>query len=453
MNRERALRLFATTALALTILACTAAPAFAKSYTMGPVDIEVLVQPDGDMFVTERRTYDFNGDFTFAYWELPLDGAEGRSVSIGVLGMAMDGAAHTFTDASDAWDTRPPGMYQVVDFGDELDARIFYRKSDTTSVIEITYIVEGGVLRWDDTAEIYWKFIGDRWDLPARDITVHVVLPDGVVRDEVRAWAHGPLTGLVTINDDATVDLTVDRLPAYEFLEGRILFPQAAVPGAVTIPGPRLQHILDEEGRWADEANKERARARVLLWGSGAVTLVLPLLALAWSIARFFRHGKEYEPEFQGEYFRELPAELSPAVVGSLMKMGQPGADELTATLMDLISRGIVHMAPVTEEKRGLFGMKQETSYQLTLIREKLSELSHHEGVLLNHLFGKTMQADSFTINDLAAAVKGAPHGVARCTTKPRREASSRRAGSPGWAGWSRWVWSPRSWPFCRYGS
>ena len=51
--------------------------------------------------------------------------------------------------------------------------------------------------------------------------------------------------------------MTVDRLPEYTFVEGRITFPQSALPEATQLSQQKLQEILDEEGRWADEANAE----------------------------------------------------------------------------------------------------------------------------------------------------------------------------------------------------
>jgi len=77
-------------AVALAWALAAAPPAFAQSYSMTRVDIEAVVQRDGSMLVTETRTFDFDGGFTFAYWELdksaPADA--GSDVTVTVIGMS-----------------------------------------------------------------------------------------------------------------------------------------------------------------------------------------------------------------------------------------------------------------------------------------------------------------------------------------------------------------------------
>jgi len=68
-------------ALALAgVLALGTSGAFAKSYEMTRVWIDAQVAPDGSMTVTEERTFDFTGDYTFAYWELDKGGSSGIEV-------------------------------------------------------------------------------------------------------------------------------------------------------------------------------------------------------------------------------------------------------------------------------------------------------------------------------------------------------------------------------------
>jgi len=48
----------------------------AKSYTIAPVNIRAEVRRDGSMLVEERRTFNFSGDFTFAYQYINKKGRE-----------------------------------------------------------------------------------------------------------------------------------------------------------------------------------------------------------------------------------------------------------------------------------------------------------------------------------------------------------------------------------------
>ncbi|MDY0341454.1 MAG: DUF2207 domain-containing protein, partial [Coriobacteriia bacterium] len=218
--------------------------AFAKSYEMTHVWIDAQVEPDGSMTVTEERTFDFSGEYTFAYWELDKGGSDGVEV-LSVTGPEGEYARSEYNDIDP---NRTPQTFTVVDHGSYYDVRPYFRAADTEHTITLQYRVLGAATRWQDTSELYWKFVGERWELPAGDIRVHIALPGGVAHDDVHAWAHGPLTGDVSINDDGTVDLVLDRLPVETFVEARVTFPDDALSGAQVLPENRLQAILDEEG-------------------------------------------------------------------------------------------------------------------------------------------------------------------------------------------------------------
>ena len=49
-----------------------ALPALAKSYHIAGADVEIVVEDDGSLLVTEYLTYDFDGSFTGAYRDIPL---------------------------------------------------------------------------------------------------------------------------------------------------------------------------------------------------------------------------------------------------------------------------------------------------------------------------------------------------------------------------------------------
>jgi hypothetical protein len=53
-----------------------AAPAAAKSFNLTNADVEIVVEPDGSVSVTEHITYDFDGSFTGAWRDIPLRAGE-----------------------------------------------------------------------------------------------------------------------------------------------------------------------------------------------------------------------------------------------------------------------------------------------------------------------------------------------------------------------------------------
>ena len=269
------------------------------------------------------------------------------------------------------------------------------------------YVAKGAAKRWSDTAELYWQFVGRDVAVESRDVSVTVHLPDGVTSDQVRAWAHGPLWGTVTIEPDASVVMKVDPLPAYTFVEGRILFPAAALSTAPASTTPKLDQVLAEEKQLADEANRSRfwARVKVGLWG--VLGVGVPLVALVLVIVLYLRYGREPKTQFNAQYLRDFPQpQLPPALAAFIWRMGSVGSDDVTATLLDLVNRKVIDLERVTVHEDKLFGPDETTTYKLTLHDERLEELLDYERQLCTFLFHEIADGDELILSELKDLAK-----------------------------------------------
>jgi uncharacterized membrane protein len=393
-------------ALAAVFAGVAAGPAAAKSYSITNVAIDATVQPNGDLHVHEARTLDFSGSFSFVYWDLSTKGSDGIDV-MGASGPAAGGAGVVPYQPTRDPGTRPPGTYFTVDSGGSVRVLLFFRVTDASAQFSIDYVARGAAKRWADTSELYWQFVGDQAGVPADHVRVTVHLPAGVTRDQVRAWAHGPLWGHVTIASDASVVMTVDPLPAATFVEGRILFPAAALSGAKPSATPRLAAVLAAEKKLADEANSARTRARVRVIAWGILGFGLPLVALILVIVLYLKYGREPKVQFRAQYLRDIPQpSLPPALVAFIWRMGRVGRDDATATLLDLVNRKVIDIQRVTVHKERLLGKDETISYQLTLHDERLGELLPYERHLVTFLFHEIAESPTLVLSELKDLAK-----------------------------------------------
>ena len=68
--------------------------------------------------------------------------------------------------------------------------------------------------------------------------------------------------------------------------------------------------------------------------------------------AVFWHYGREVKTGYDREYEQEPPTETEPALVPTLLRQGgEAGSFEFTATLFDLIRRGVFTATPVTTER------------------------------------------------------------------------------------------------------
>jgi uncharacterized membrane protein len=416
--------------LAAAFAGLAAGPAAAKDFSITAVNIDATVRPNGDLRVHESRTLDFSGDFSFVYWDLATKGSDGVDVTA-ASGPGVDGSGSIpYEPTQDPW-AKPPGTY-FVSGTEPVRVQLFFSVADKSAQFSVDYVARGAAKRWSDIAELYWQFVGDQAAVPADHVRVTVHLPAGVTRGQVRAWTHGPLWGNVAIEPDASVVMTVDPLPAETFVEGRILFPAAALAKAKPTAGARRAAVLAAEKTWADQANRDRfwVRVKVIAWS--VVGFGFPLVALVLVIVLYIKYGREPKPQFQAQYWRDIPQPpLSPALVGFIWRMGSVGRDDATATLLDLVNRKVIDIERVTVHKERLLGKDDTVTYKLTLHDERLEELLPYERQLVTFLFHEIAESPTLVLSELRELAKthraAFAKGYSTWTTMATKEGERRK--------------------------
>lgn len=367
---------------ALVALACAPTPALAKSYTMPEVNIDAEVMPNGDLHVVEKRHFSFDGSYSCVYWNFEssdVDKADRHgytvnSVKIAQYDSGQESSAKTqklnsvpFQSSwresggpgKDAWSYDKAGTSLYVFFSDA-------DYQDMT--VTIDYTVDEAAIAYEDVGEIYWKYVGSGWDADSENVTctIHTPVPIGTkvqAGDNLRAWGHGPLDGTVNIASDGTVVYKVDKISSGQYGEARVVFPVEWLTklsaSAKKNHGDELglDTILEEEQNWADVANAQRIGSLVFI----IAFIVISLALIVWAILMFLRHGRELKPEFQDEYWRDMPDKsLHPAVVGRCWRFDQESTDDLTATLMHLSALGAIAINKGTYQQKGIFGRQKD---------------------------------------------------------------------------------------------
>lgn len=324
-----------------------------RSYEIVKVDQQVTVEPSGTLEVVESRTFDFDGSFNGVYWKLPTgyNTNNGQDVKVEVesaTAQVRGSSAHAKLVLGQA----SQGGYTVEDSTSDNGAPIkkvtlYQGAADTKVVFTLTYRISGVVTNWQNTAELYWKYVSDGWEAASQNVTCTIYLPEAA--QSPRAWGHGPLDGSVKV-DKNKVTIFSPVVGGADFAEARVLFDKAAVPLApapaanISNPADKSEQIVAEEQAWADQANQKRALAQyvfVALAVSGVVVAIGArlLLSMRWRCWR-----KTHTPTFTDTYFRDVPREAEPAVLGALYFQNEARPQHLTSELMDLSQRRIVEL-------------------------------------------------------------------------------------------------------------
>jgi len=409
--------------------------AAAKDYYFPEVRIEIAVERDGSFVVDEYRTFAFQGEFSFAWIAIPLRAGPGgyrNEVSISEF---------------EVRDERGQALRTETGTGSgRFSAKWSFAARDERRTFHIRYRVRGGVTSYPEATELYWQAVGDEWDKPAGNVTVTVILPEAVEgAGDLLVWGHGPLAGRSEIVDRRTARFTSPRLASRQPFEIRVVWPAGLVAG---VPSDRhtLESIRREEEAFVRETierarrENERAearRARFLkaagVWGLWQIAG--PLLWLLFFFRSWSAVGKDHRFDDLPEYVRELPSDLPPALVQTLMREGRdvtPAA--FTATLFDLARRGYLTFEDRRTQKRTLFGSKDAVDTLMTLNRApgRDAGLRPFEQDVLGFLFDTAAGTGlapgaSLRLDELREFLKKKPHTFqswqARWTKAIRAEA------------------------------
>ncbi len=206
----------------------------------------------------------------------------------------------------------------------------------------LKYVLTDMVILHDDVAEFGWTIFSTEMQESIKDFKVFIHLPNN--QNELRAFAHGPLTGNITLQGKTGVLLEVNGLPAYQPVDTRIVFDTFIVPLATKKTNmSALDKILKYEGTMAKDANLQREAARKAMADKKRMSYIVTFGIILWVIGAilfaifyYLKFDKEYKSTFRGKYFRDFPSDLAPEIVGYLMHH-KIDANDLSASILNMI--------------------------------------------------------------------------------------------------------------------
>lgn len=304
-----------------------ATPAAAEEISSFAADVEI--NPDASLSITEEIQYDF-------------EGAERRGIfrNIPVSYETDTGNRRIFVEVSEVLQNGEPAQIKESREGGNLRIRIGDPDVTITGAhtYEITYNVRGALNFFDDeTAELYWDVVGDRWEVPIRSASANVFLAEGRDADTEditsRCFA-GPVgsnascENLSETTDPLGMTASTGNIQPGEAMTAVLNFPANLVkqPGALT-------------SWW---------------WWLQANPLVpLPLVAFIISFFVWYRWGKD--PEGRGVVVTqyEPPQNLKPVLVGALIDETVHTRD-ITAGIIYLAEQGFIEIERI--DKKWLLG-------------------------------------------------------------------------------------------------
>ena len=356
----------------------------AKSYSLPAADVAVQIQPDGSLLVQERITFDFSGDFSGAYRDIPLRAGE----SIDKVGVSEGGDEYIPGANTELGSFGVPGSFGVEQSSKLVRIVWHYRALDERRTFTIKYRFRGLAVAYDDVVDVNLRVWGDEWKASLGSLNARMQLPRAApLGPSYRvwgspAWVRGVVDRAPERSDPAGGERpgrAVRRVPRH--LSARACSRRPA--GAQVRSGNGLPKILADElaSQQAYEHDRERiddAKEPSLANAAHPAPARHRGRRSCSSAASGGSTGASGATGYDREYEQAPPTDTEPALVPSLVRQETaPGSNEFTATLFDLIRRGRYTSTPVTTERKVWGGLRHEDVADLQLAARRRERAAH----------------------------------------------------------------------------
>ena len=292
---------------------------------------------------------------------------------------------------------------------------------------KIQYTVKDAVIEYSDCAELYWQFVGENFEIDARNIKGTITLPEEAEnKEDVRVWGHTEdLNGEIYLTSKNKVEFTVNNFRSGRYVEVRIAAPKDIFETINIVDNTKsLQTIINEETVWANEANARREAREQERKVTCVVTAVIFLMINFIVIKRILKNKEKLsklekiEPTQKIEYYREIPDEAStPAEALYLLKgytatfSGEEFGRIFSATLLQLSLKKLIEFEPEAGNNK-IINIK-------LINKEKVQELEKKSEILIYEFLREALlQKEMITSKELLKYIKKNPTKITKLKEK-----------------------------------
>lgn len=285
--------------------------------------------------------------------------------------------------------------------------KIFCPTSSGTDhrTFRIRYTIPEAAERHADIGELYWYAVPKNVQFPIDSLIIQLTTPqDGADKNSNRIYGHSAAAGQMEIVDENHFRFVLSDLKENEPVEIRALFSASSLSAMPSDGTSQLELITAEEAQNIAAQNRVQ-RLTLLTWVLGGVALA----AMAGlCIYLYLCYDREYPLQQEYDYYRDLPEDIPPAQVAVLYHYKKLGANDITATIMDLARRGYLTVENAEEyvARYGLERKVRSDSFVLCATEKARDALSTHERFLLEWLMDQVGQDRVLFLDDLDTVVQ-----------------------------------------------
>lgn len=349
---------------------------------------------NGNLQISEDITFKFNEEYNGVFRDIVLNKTSGVS-DIMVQELA-NGTVVDYTLANKARNGNS-GIYTVKEKNNKAIIKIFSPSEDEKKTFRISYIVHNVAVKYKDTGELYYKFIGKDNETPIGSFIININLPEADNENKVKVFAHGPLNGRISKISNKSYQLKVNKISANTFIEGRILFPAEFIENSKNYQDiNRYSDIIDEENAYQDKIDKDRERKENLRKSLNKITLLATGISVAVLIILLYQCRRKINRDRISKEYSSIPEDCTPAIA-SLITGSYAGGKVIFATILDLFNKGYLRISGENDS----IDIAKNENYIIYKTKQEDMLLLGHERYFMSWLFNDLGDGESVSTNDI----------------------------------------------------
>lgn len=285
-----------------------------------------------------------------------------------------------------------------------------------TKQYQISYTVGDAIAKYQDCSELYWQFVGKSFEINANKITGTITLPNKVsTKEDIRVWGHTEgLNGEIYATDLNKVEFEINNFRSGPYVEIRIAVPTDTIMYSGRVYNTKkLNYIIEEETKWAEEANRRREMQEKFKTTIGIIAIIVSLIICILLVIRILKkmkvisNTKKKLPTQKFEYYREIPGQNStPAVAISLLKnnisdfQSKEIGRAFSATLLDLNLKKYLDFEVTKDEKN-------KEIVKIKVVKEdEIDKLKSDERIIFTFVKNAISDKEYITAKELEKYIK-----------------------------------------------
>lgn len=348
---------------------------FANTYEIPEILVEVTITPSGVVKIQEHRTYDFDGDFSWADYRLPKRGfSEIKNIQV------SDGDTAYINENSEQ-----PGTFNISENNNAIIIKWHYNASDESRVFTVSYELTNALVIGHQWSEFFWNYLASGREKSTRNFYANITFSDTLQPSSLHSWSYGHESSSIN-HQEGYYQIVADNIPKSQSIRTRLVFPSSVfnqIENLITDDNFHLELVEQEEL----EREQERARieARNAFYQSITLegTILLSLLSLGVFLLIYNKFGKRHAVgTFSDTETIMLPDNTQPALIGMLLYSQHVSPNHLTATIFDLARRGWFNIHEQEKEQTFFSSGKSEFVISKPSNRPQTSLLTWEEMIV-----------------------------------------------------------------------